>query len=130
MKRILGLSLIVAALVSMVADTAEARFGRRRCRSGCNTCNSCGTQNGCAPQQGMAYADPNAQNLNPGQPGYVPPAPQPNTTFYRGNPVQQPAMNQGQPRPAPAANLQGSANMNGVRANAKVQGAISPDAND
>lgn len=101
MTRILGFSLVFAAMALMVADTAEARFGRRRCRS--NNCCAAPCQSGCAPQ-GMAY---NGQDPNMAPHGAVPSGPQSNSTFYRGNPDQQfdgqgrPLNNQGQPRTAP-----------------------------
>jgi hypothetical protein len=116
MKRILGFSLVAAAVLALVADTAEARFGRRRARHNCcaSACN-----NGCAPQ-GMAYYNGQDPNMS-GPSGAVPPPPQPNTTFYRGNPDQAP--NQGQPRMAPGpqgrVNSQGTVDQDGIRSNTK-----------
>lgn len=120
MKRIIGLSLIGAAVLMMVTETAEARFGRRRCRSCCvNQCQS----GGCAPQ-GMAYGQDTYAAPPAGMAGS---GPQPNTTFYRGSPDES-FNNQGQPRTAPQVqgrtNLRGSVDQNGIRTNTDTQGAI------
>jgi len=97
MKRFLGLTLLAACFCAVFVESAEARlFGRRRCRSSCNSysnCNYSTCNNGCMPHGGpmMDGQDP---NLPPGYaPDGAPGAPPmngqqgvPGQTFYRGNP--------------------------------------------
>lgn len=123
MKRILALTVLASCLFTIYADSAEARFGRRRCRScqtsACNTCQASTyhTNGADMAQQGQYSQDPNF-----GQPGYEErQAPgQPNTTFYRGNP--------NQPRTAPRqadVNIEADGTLqtpnNAPRANSKIQ---------